>query len=188
MFPFFRWTSKRTGVPVIGTLVTGAFTAILALFMSLDSLADAISIGTLLAFNLVNAGVMVVRYSRPNRYPLVPVGLIFIYVVMCLISAFGYVRGLPIFVPIVFAALAVLTFIGLLIFHFRCKDQNIPITFKCPLVPLVPCVGIAINSYMLAGLEAAAWIRLVVWLVIGLVIYFVYGIRFSKMRLYTKES
>lgn len=175
-------------MPVVGTLVTGAFTAVLALFMSLTSLADAISIGTLLAFNLVNAGVMVVRYSRPDRYPLLPVGLIATYVAMCFISAMGYVRGLSMFVPIVFSALALLTFVGLCIFHFRCKKQNIPDTFKCPLVPLVPCVGIAINSYMLAGLEATAWIRLVVWLVIGLLVYFFYGIRYSKMRLYSQKT
>ena len=188
LFPFFGWTSKRTGVPVIGTLITGAFTATLALFMSLNSLADAISIGTLLAFNLVNSGVMIVRYSRPDHYPLVPVGLVAAYVVTCLLSAIGYVRGLHIAVPIVFAALAVITFIQLCVFHLWCKNQNIPETFKCPLVPLVPCIGIAINSYMLAGLEAMAWIRLVAWLLIGLVIYFCYGIRFSRMRLYNEKK
>ena len=31
-------------------------------------------------------------------------------------------------------------------------------TFKCPLVPLVPCTGIAINTYMLVGLDRFAWI------------------------------
>lgn len=180
-------------MPVVGTLVTGAFTAVLALFMSLESLADAISIGTLLAFNLVNAGVIVVRYSPPDRslqdrYPLLPVGLVATYMVMCFMSAIGYVRGLSMVVPIVFSIFALLTFVGLCVFHFRCKEQNIPDTFKCPLVPLVPCMGIAINSYMLAGLEPTAWIRLVVWLVIGLLIYFFYGIRYSKMRLYSQKT
>lgn len=173
---------------MIGTLITGVFTATLALLMSLDSLSDAISIGTLLAFNLVNSGVMIVRYSRPDHYPLIPVGLVAAYVVTCLLSALGYVRGLPIPVPIFFAALALAIFIGLFVFHLLCKEQNIPETFKCPLVPLVPCIGIAINSYMLAGLEAMAWIRLVLWLFIGLLIYFFYGIRSSKMRLYLEKQ
>lgn len=175
-------------MPVVGTLLTGAFTALLALFMSLNSLADAISIGTLLAFNLVNAGVIMVRYSRPESYPVVPVLLVAAYVVMCFLSAMGYVRGLPLPVPIVFAVLAVAVFAGLCGFHFYCKNQNIPKTFKCPLVPLVPCIGIAINSYMLAGLEGMAWIRLGVWLVLGLLIYFIYGIRFSRMRLYFQKK
>jgi APA family basic amino acid/polyamine antiporter len=100
----------------------------------------------------------------------------------------AYVRELPLEVTIIFSILALGDFVGLCIFHLWAKDQNIPETFKCPLVPLVPCIGIAINSYMLAGLEAMAWIRLVVWLVIGLVIYSIYGIRFSKMRLYNMRK
>lgn len=68
------------------------------------------------------------------------------------------------------------------------KTYNIPTTFKCPLVPFVPCVGIAINMYMLAGLKSAAWIRLGVWLVIGLLIYGLYGIWNSKMRDYISPS
>ena len=165
--------------------------------MSLDSLANAISIGTLMAFNVVNAGVVILRYSTPNQhgydgnnpYPLLPTCLVGAYLAACFVSAMGYIRNWPLPVSITFSVVAVGLLAALCIYHLcRKQPQNLPETFKCPLVPLVPCVGIAINSYMLAGLEGMAWIRLGVWLVIGLLIYFTYGIRCSKMRLYYLEK
>ncbi len=167
----------------MGTIITGVFTAILAFFMSLDSLSNAISVGTLLAFNLVNSGVMIIRYT-PTIKPssAIPIGLIAAYCAFCFISASLFVNG--VFWPFiaVFAVLSLVMFILLVVFHMKCEVQNIPTTFKCPLVPLVPCVGIAINSYMLAGLDGYAWVRMGVWLVIGWAIYFFYGIWNSKLR------
>lgn len=151
--------------------------------MSLDSLSNAISVGTLLAFNLVNSGMMIIRYSTPKKYPILPTVLIGLFVITCFVSAFCFTRNYHWVISVVFAALALLSFIALCVYHFsRRHTQNIPHTFKCPLVPLVPCLGIAVNTYMLAGLDGFAWIRLVVWLSIGLVIYFSYGIHKSKLR------
>ena len=149
--------------------------------MSLDSLSNAISIGTLLAFNLVNSGIMVIRYSEKG-YPFVAMALIGSFVITCFISAFSFDRNYHWVVTVIFATLALIVFVSLCIYHLKHPVQNIPTTFKCPLVPLVPCMGIAVNSYMLAGLDGYAWIRLVVWLAIGLVIYFGYGIHKSKLR------
>ena len=186
LFPVFKWTTKKTEIPLIGTLITGIFTAVLAFFMSLDSLSNAISVGTLLAFNLVNSGVIIIRYSTPKNYPFIPIALISSYVITCFISAFFFDRihvhrGYWV-ISTVFAVLAFASFILLCVYHVMHPIQNIPQTFKCPLVPLVPCIGIVINSYMLAGLDRDAWIRLVVWLVIGLAIYFIYGIHKSKLN------
>lgn len=61
LFPLFKNLNKK-GVPLEGTLITGAFTACIAVTVSLEALADAISIGTLLAFSLVDAGVIFLRY------------------------------------------------------------------------------------------------------------------------------
>lgn len=165
----------------MGTLITGIFTAVLAFFMSLESLSDAISVGTLLAFNLVNSGVIVIRYST-HKYPFIAILLISLFVITCFISAFFFDRNYHWAISTVFAALAFVNFLLLCVYHVRHPVQNIPKMFKCPWVPFVPCIGIAVNSYMLAGLNGYAWIRLVVWLVIGLVIYFSYGIRKSKLK------
>jgi basic amino acid/polyamine antiporter, APA family len=64
----------------------------------------------------------------------------------------------------------------------RVRDPNAPRQFKTPLVPLVPILGIAANSLMIFGLGWTNWLRLGVWLVIGLVIYFAYGRHHSKLK------
>jgi basic amino acid/polyamine antiporter, APA family len=73
----FGRVSPRTGTPVAGTLITGGVVAVASAFVPLGQLADATSIGTLVAFALVNVSVIVLRYSRPDldrsyRVPLFP--------------------------------------------------------------------------------------------------------------------
>ena len=51
--------------------------------------------------------------------------------------------------------------------------------FRCPMVPLVPILGIVACLLLMLSLPAANWVRLIVWLAIGLVIYFGYGRRHS---------
>jgi APA family basic amino acid/polyamine antiporter len=64
----------------------------------------------------------------------------------------------------------------------RVRDPNAPRQFKTPLVPLVPILGIIVNSAMIFGLGWPNWTRLGVWLAIGLVIYFAYSRHHSKLR------
>lgn len=54
--------------------------------------------------------------------------------------------------------------------------------FRCPLVPVVPVLGIVLCLTMMFSLPVDNWWRLIIWLVIGLVVYFSYGIRHSKQR------
>jgi APA family basic amino acid/polyamine antiporter len=49
------------------------------------------------------------------------------------------------------------------------------------LVPLTPLLGIGMCVFLMAGLPMATWIRFVVWLLVGLVIYFGYGARRSRL-------
>jgi APA family basic amino acid/polyamine antiporter len=69
---------------------------------------------------------------------------------------------------------------GVWILRVRRPDLVRP--FRTPLVPLVPILGMVISLALMSGLKALTWIRLVVWLVIGMVIYFTYGIKHSKVR------
>lgn len=178
LFPFFHWT--KFDIPFIGTILTGVFTAILAFFMTLGDLADAISIGTLLAFSLVCAGVMVLRYTRfDGAFHYLPVTLIVLYCLMCFVAAICFHYEAPLPITLIFAIVSVLLFVSMLFL----KTVRVPTTFKCPLVPFVPCAGIAINMLMMAGLQYEAWIRLGVWMGIGFALYFFYGIYCSKMRL-----
>ena len=148
--------------------------------MTLGDLADAISIGTLLAFSLVCAGVMVLRYTRkdgPTHY--LPVTLIVLYSLICFVAGICFHYQAPLPITLVFVIGACLLFVSLLFM----KTVNVPDTFKCPFVPFVPCAGIAFNMVMMAGLQYEAWIRLGVWLGVGMALYFFYGIYCSKMRL-----
>jgi APA family basic amino acid/polyamine antiporter len=108
--------------PWIGTIVTGMFAGLLAGLVPLSILGELVSIGTLLAFTIVCAGILVLRISRPNYHR----------------------------------------------------------PFRTPLVWVVAPLGMAMCIFMMAFLPLDTWLRLVVWTLIGLVIYFVYGQHHAK--------
>ena len=64
----------------------------------------------------------------------------------------------------------------------RVKRPEIPREFKTPFVPLLPILGIIVCGAMIFGLGWTNWLRLGVWLVIGLLIYVFYGRKHSKLR------
>jgi len=69
---------------------------------------------------------------------------------------------------------------GVLVLRYTRPD--IPRPFKTPLVPLIPVLGIFSCVYLMTFLSKDTWIRLIAWMAIGLVIYFTYGIRRSRLR------
>jgi APA family basic amino acid/polyamine antiporter len=69
----------------------------------------------------------------------------------------------------------------------RRTHADAPRPFRTPLVPLVPILGIACNFGLMLGLGKGNWARLVVWLAIGMLIYFMYGRHNSGLRA-TDES
>jgi len=64
----------------------------------------------------------------------------------------------------------------------RRRNPNLERPFKTPWVPVVPILGIVISAYLMANLPLATWIRLVVWLVLGMMIYFGYGRKHSRVQ------
>lgn len=64
----------------------------------------------------------------------------------------------------------------------RYRHPEIPRSFRTPFVPLVPILGIVVCLSMMISLGLDNWLRLIIWMGIGLVIYFCYGIRHSKER------
>ncbi|MBI2486690.1 MAG: amino acid permease [Deltaproteobacteria bacterium] len=74
----------------------------------------------------------------------------------------------------------VIVSIGVLVLRYT--HPELPRTFKTPLVPLVPILGAAVSLLQMLALPRDTWLRLIVWMAIGLVIYFSYGHRHSLAR------
>jgi basic amino acid/polyamine antiporter, APA family len=74
----------------------------------------------------------------------------------------------------------ILVCIGILI--LRVREPHRPRKFRVPFVPWTPLLGIAMCIILMAGLPAVTWERFVLWLVAGLVIYFLYGARKSRLK------
>jgi APA family basic amino acid/polyamine antiporter len=64
----------------------------------------------------------------------------------------------------------------------RVRQPNMPRPFKTPLVPLVPILGIVTALFLMSRLPAITWTVMILWLIAGLVIYFSYSIRHSKVQ------
>jgi len=73
----------------------------------------------------------------------------------------------------------ILVCIGILV--MRKKMPDVPRGFKTPLVPIVPALGIITCLFMMVFLPMDTWIRLLVWMLIGLDIYLVYGAKHSHL-------
>ena len=70
--------------------------------------------------------------------------------------------------------------IGIIV--LRVKRPDLERTFRTPFVPLVPILGAGICILQMASLPLDTWLRLIVWMAIGFIIYFTYGIRKSKIQ------
>src|SRR3954449_13246405 len=75
----------------------------------------------------------------------------------------------------------ILVNIGVIVLRRTKPDMRRP--FRVPVSPLLPAIGVACCLYLIAQLPVTTYLRFVVWLAVGLVIYFTYSIRHSRPRL-----
>ena len=92
------------------------------------------------------------------------------------------------FVPI--AEAAELTNIGILlafivvsaaVIVLRYRSPEISRTFRTPLMPVLPLIGIAFSIFLISKLDSVTWLRFAVWFVLGVLVYFLYGYRRSRL-------
>src|SRR5262249_24320756 len=69
------------------------------------------------------------------------------------------------------------------IIFMRYQNPNMPRAFKTPWVPLVPALSAIVSFALMGSLGWHSWRRLIIWMVIGVLLYFVYGYQHSKARL-----
>jgi APA family basic amino acid/polyamine antiporter len=121
---FFADVHPRFRTPWKSTVLIGAFVCVMSGLLPIDALLHLANIGTLFAFVVVCAAVLIMRRTNPDA----------------------------------------------------------PRPFRCPLVPVVPVLGILSCLLLMFSLPTANWWRLLVWLGIGLLIYVSYGRFHSVMR------
>jgi APA family basic amino acid/polyamine antiporter len=72
--------------------------------------------------------------------------------------------------------------ICLSVIMLRIRKPDIPRSFRTPWVPVVPIIGIAFSVWLLSELSLVTWKVFLIWVALGLVVYFGYGIRHSKLE------
>ncbi|XP_063990139.1 high affinity cationic amino acid transporter 1-like isoform X1 [Diachasmimorpha longicaudata] len=223
----FKWmgtVNSRFHTPLMGTLSAGLLTGVLAAIFELGQLVNMMSIGTLLAYSIVAACVLILRYEeneayekRDNREPktfnyaakqLINLNnlhmstkltsqivswLVFIYVILCFCLT-GIIRNFSGEImkgsvwPIILLAVTLMCLALTILFVYLQPKSDKKLTFTVPLVPFLPALSILINIYLMVMLDIMTWVRFVVWMVLGLSIYFFYGVWHSTHRENPKNS
>jgi APA family basic amino acid/polyamine antiporter len=163
--------------PSFATIVTGFVVGVPALFLNLTIVTDLTSIGTLFAFVLVCGGVLLLprEAAKSGRFHLPYINSKWIVPIIFIVGVFFFRKGIlemftganahenfPFFLFIILSAtLAVLAFI-----------KNLS---------LIPVLGLLSCFYLMTDLGYTNWLRFLIWLVIGLVIYFSYSYRNSVL-------
>jgi len=73
----------------------------------------------------------------------------------------------------------ILVCIGILI--LRKREPNRPRAFRAPWSPVIPLLGVVSCFYLMLGLPWITWVRFALWLVVGMLVYFSYGFRRSRL-------
>jgi len=178
----FSNVHPKFGTPAFATIITGIFVGIPSLFMSISSMTDLTSIGTLFAFVLVCFGVLVLprisegtkrqafRLPFINGQFIIPIlTLVFIYFGQDRIkSAFGALgkEGYQEVLYLVFVFILVLV----AIFSFLRKYSVIPI------------IGAMCCLYLMIEIPPISWLWFFIWMGIGLIFYAFYGSKKSKLN------
>ena len=75
---------------------------------------------------------------------------------------------------------------GVLVLRYQRPD--IPRPFRTPLVPFVPIMGVLVCGYLMWALPRDTWLRLIIWMALGISIYFLYGRRHSRLGIAEREA
>jgi APA family basic amino acid/polyamine antiporter len=71
--------------------------------------------------------------------------------------------------------------VAICVIALRRSQPDLPRPFRTPWVPAVPVLAAAVSLFLMASLPRATWERLIIWMAIGVVVYFAYGRRKSKL-------
>ena len=197
--PKFSKLHRKYKTPAFSSVVAGILVAIPTLFMNLTEVTDLTSIGTLFAFVLVSGGVLVLdnpKTSKQNgqakgfkipyvnsRYflPLIWLGVfagVFLMnrsAVQNFLSA-GFHTEWQILLHKIPSLIFILVAVVLSFFAVVKKFS------------LIPVLGLLTNLYLMSEIGFTNWMRFVIWLVVGLSLYFLYGKKHSRLNAKTNAN
>lgn len=193
--PIFSAIHKRFQTPWFSTLLTGLVVAIPSLFMNLTEVTDLTSIGTLFAFVLVSGGVLILdksnqkierKFKTPyiNAKYIIPVAYVLIWLWFLLFNREALANFFSLTDPADPTAGAWDVFkhkIPLLVYLV----VSLVISIYCftKELSLIPVLGLLTCGYLMTELGWTNWARFLIWLVAGLVLYFFYGYRHSRLAI-----
>ncbi|XP_045476944.1 cationic amino acid transporter 4 [Harmonia axyridis] len=237
LFGFLGNVNDKTQVPLANLVISGILTSLIALLFDLEKLVEFMSIGTLLAYTIVSASVIILRY-RPNydanrkiissptsecsvstseltspSSEIVNLAGTLRIQYSWLAPVFGRLQAgsavySSVFIFTIFsAALCIMLQVSnreledgmwwsmvlagffifvmaacLLVIIAHHQNNSVNLRFKVPMVPFLPALSILCNIEFMVHLNILTWLRFFIWMVLGMLIYFLYGIHHSKME------
>ncbi|MCG3166884.1 MAG: hypothetical protein POELPBGB_02667 [Bacteroidia bacterium] len=187
MPPRFASIHPKFKTPGFATIVTGLVVGIPLFFTDEKFVLDFTSIGTLFAFVLVCGGVLMLppKEKTAGKFNLPYVNSKFIFPLMVVVAAALLFTFNPGFVSNTFIinSETAAANVPMIIFFIVCMVLAVFSFLKN--FSLIPVLGVVSCCYLLTGMALSNWIWFTVWLVIGVVIYFLYGFRKSKLAVNT---
>ena len=185
----FSTIHPKYKTPSYSTLITGLVVGVPLLFTDKTFVLDFTSIGTLFAFVLVCGGVLLIprREKEAGKFHLPYINAKFVFPVLVAISIFLVVTFVPGF------------FADTLDFSGDKLAKNLPMVVFFVLIvvmmvlafmknlSLIPLLGLISCCYLLTGMAVSNWMWFGVWLVIGLVIYFTFSYKNSRLNVEPAE-
>ena len=185
----FSRLHPRFRTPAFSTIIAGILVAVPSLFLNLNFVTDLTSIGTLFAFVLVSGGILLLKIETKeerkkgfrvpyfnSRYFIPPIW----FVVFVMLIMFNR-DGLSSFFSTNTIVSGEITHHILLIIYILIATI-VTVFSVVRQWSAIPVIGLLINLYLMTELGITNWLRFLIWLVIGLTIYFLYGYRKSKLN------
>lgn len=175
----FQKIHPRYQTPSFATLVTGGIVGLGALFIESDLVTDLTSIGTLFAFVLVSGGVLFLpeRKKEPGRFKLPYINGKYIIPLLFLIFMYAFQdRIAAAFSEFSWKNEEEVLFLLFLFFGWYLSFMTFLRNYS-----FIPIMGVLSCTYLMVEIPWISWIWFLVWMVLGLMIYFLYGYRNSKL-------
>ncbi|GMH36653.1 hypothetical protein BSKO_04526 [Bryopsis sp. KO-2023] len=174
------WLAKvdeRTHTPLNATITTGLMAALPALFLQMGVLAIMVSMGTLAVMCIVCAGVLTKKYRADTLKSKLPHDILVPTIIIAsLVEGLCSHWAAPVWTIGASLGVWLLATIGLA-FSPGVKNSD---KFNTPLKPLIPSCGVLFTMHLMCSLGLAAYIRFIVWQVVGIAVYMMYSVHRTK--------